>query len=416
MKVSIMISTIIISLFLLPAMSAISPHCQMDDEFNQKFIRELEGKSLTDLYTNEGTTLGNGSFGDVKAITWKDSVKGQIKVAVKRIAVTSDAGEKNLVNEIDNLFFFQGNPYIMQILGCMELKPANIAAGGQPSRPVVYVITEILFADFDSQRVRNIMATKTPVERKKVYLEVAKALKSMHDKKIIHNDVKPPNFMAVDGTLNSVKIIDLGLSNKAELPLGGGTLNYAAPEYFQKGLMRPAVDIYAWAVSVAHMEFGLDKITEGVYFLRLDGMIKEIPTQVTKNIKSLMQNSPMFENPDPSKDSLSKIISDCLKTYYYDRPTDEQLVSRLSRVIADERGSLINATTIIDSGVAAKNVDVSNAVGAAEKKSIDFQRSNFKQDNLSDNKSSMYMIAAAGFLLMAIAVPIGLCLSKKRQQ
>ena len=59
----------------------------------------------------------------------------------------------------------------------------------------------------------------------------------IHDAGVIHNDLKPENFVLVGGKL---KIIDFGIANKIETnatsiqkELYSGTLNYMSPEAVQ---------------------------------------------------------------------------------------------------------------------------------------------------------------------------------------
>ena len=59
----------------------------------------------------------------------------------------------------------------------------------------------------------------------------------IHDAGVIHNDLKPENFVLVGGKL---KIIDFGIANKIETnatsiqkELYCGTLNYMSPEAVQ---------------------------------------------------------------------------------------------------------------------------------------------------------------------------------------
>jgi serine/threonine protein kinase len=272
----------------------------------------------------------------------------------------------------------------------------------------VFVITEILFGDFTSNQVLNIWSKKNNIEKKMIYLQVAKALRSIHKKGIIHNDIKPENFMAVDDALNTVKLIDFGLANKINLPLAGGTLVYAAPDYFNSGLMRPGIDIYAWAVSLAHMEFGYAKISIGTPFLILFGKHSSVSGTVISNIKDLMIGSPMFENADPTKDNLRKIVTDCLATSSASRPSDKELVTRLHGVIREEQLSFFNAQ-----GKSA--ADMANGSGKT-KKLILLTDSDKEDDVLPEGDSGWLKIVSVTFVLAAIAVPIGYCLFKKHNE
>jgi len=410
MTIRKLINIIIFWLFALSASASVSPHCQLADDFDKKFILELDGESLLKKYLESASNLGEGAFGQVKEISWKDSVKGPISVAVKRIILNSQTEEKNFATEIENLALFAGNPYVMQVFGCMETKSWVVGALGATQVTAVYVVTERLFGDYSTLRVTAKLSSKSSIERKKIYLEVAKALKTIHDQNVMHNDIKPQNFMAVDSSLSTIKLIDFGLSGKRNQKLSGGTLVYAAPDYFQKGSMKPEVDIYAWAVSIAHLEFGFPQITQDVAKLKNINKNYEIPGQVTSNIRKLIQNSPLFKVHGPSKDSLGKIISDCLNTSYTDRPDDAKLIARLTAVIDDERRFLMKSTNI-DKGISDKFAHSSSAADATR-----VRNNRLEHEKLDSGISTIYLNVVTGLLAIGFGLPIVYCLRRQHSQ
>jgi transcriptional regulator with GAF, ATPase, and Fis domain len=78
---------------------------------------------------------------------------------------------------------------------------------------------------------------------------VARALRALHERGLLHGDVKPANIVVSDD-LKSCKLIDLGLA--VELGQGGalgGTPGYLAPELW-RGERGPAADLYALGVTL----------------------------------------------------------------------------------------------------------------------------------------------------------------------
>jgi len=58
--------------------------------------------------------------------------------------------------------------------------------------------------------------TRFTEKQAKMYLkQILKAITYMHWKNIVHRDIKPENFM-IDGSDNSLKLIDFGLSIQIE--------------------------------------------------------------------------------------------------------------------------------------------------------------------------------------------------------
>ncbi|KAL3726546.1 hypothetical protein ACJRO7_031445 [Eucalyptus globulus] len=76
-------------------------------------------------------------------------------------------------------------------------------------------------------------------------------LSYLHDKGIVHGDVKPCNFLVdLDGT---VKVTDFGLSHLAAYYTSsevGGTINYMAPEVIKDGKSSLKVDVYSFGITL----------------------------------------------------------------------------------------------------------------------------------------------------------------------
>lgn len=85
-------------------------------------------------------------------------------------------------------------------------------------------------------------------ESRDIGLNVATALKELHDYDIVHRDLKPQNVLLANG---SWKLADFGISkNRSRIMTQKtfqqyGTLGYAAPEQFQGVEARPSADVYS---------------------------------------------------------------------------------------------------------------------------------------------------------------------------
>ncbi len=81
-------------------------------------------------------------------------------------------------------------------------------------------------------------------------------LKFVHDRGVIHRDVKPENIMRRDN--GQLVLIDFGMSkhlNSTVMSRGttGGTMGYAPPEQIRAGVAYPASDIYALGATCIHL-------------------------------------------------------------------------------------------------------------------------------------------------------------------
>lgn len=92
---------------------------------------------------------------------------------------------------------------------------------------------------------------------KKWCIKILKGLQYLHDRKVIHRDIKCDNIL-VNSETADIKIGDLGLSTSltashAESVLG--TPEFMAPEFYEENY-GTSVDIYAFGMSLIQMLIG----------------------------------------------------------------------------------------------------------------------------------------------------------------
>lgn len=82
--------------------------------------------------------------------------------------------------------------------------------------------------------------------------QICEGIKHMHEKNIIHLDIKPENIMCQTRKSTNIKLIDFGLATKLDpnevVKISTGTAEFAAPEIVE----REPVGFYTdmWAVGV----------------------------------------------------------------------------------------------------------------------------------------------------------------------
>lgn len=123
----------------------------------------------------------------------------------------------------------------------------------------IYVVQTIAMVD-DPQLGRSILmeyvhgrpldkfvaGTPTSTERRRVADELMEALIFLHDRQIVHGDLKPSNILITDSG-NHVRLIDFGFSdNEAFIAKNIGTSpSISSPEQLPTNVLKPERDIYA---------------------------------------------------------------------------------------------------------------------------------------------------------------------------
>ena len=115
-----------------------------------------------------------------------------------------------------------------------------------------YMVMEVLHGHpMDVELRKNGGMEVTRAQR--LFTRCLDALQAAHDKNVVHRDLKPANlFLTGSGTrVETIRILDFGialmLTEDTRLTTTGqlfGTPRYLAPEYIQKNIVTPALDVY----------------------------------------------------------------------------------------------------------------------------------------------------------------------------
>lgn len=139
---------------------------------------------------------------------------------------------------------------------------------------------------------------------------MTKALEPMHQRGMVHCDLKPANVVLDRNTLEP-RLIDFGTVARAEKDTGWGSPAFMPPERpspIQAGLALPAGDIYAIGVSMFNTVTGLLFGSAEVYAEAL--------------------NSSLWDSSEAMRDAKA-FISACIRTAPYQRPTTEQILQAI---------------------------------------------------------------------------------------
>lgn len=142
------------------------------------------------------------------------------------------------------------HPNLVEMLGCCEMAPN--------SGPI-FIISRFVKGENIDTFINNNVRSLPHAEHRicELFFPVLDALSYIHQKGIIHMDIKPSNIMMEQG--RNVRLMDLGIADVTDTVNSAtsgmmGTPKYAAPEQFSSAEAKPqltaATDIYEAGVTL----------------------------------------------------------------------------------------------------------------------------------------------------------------------
>jgi hypothetical protein len=293
-----------------------------DPDFKCTIKTSLGLLALQGLGEDEyGGIQGQGGFGRVCT----GSLEGE-DVAVKFIRVFSENREA-VEREVSFLLNLQGAKHVM---GAKEVVYITQGDSGE----VVYVAIVMNRADGNYFDCRGRLSLH---EKAEVLLGGARGILELHNKGLVHRDIKPDNILLkMSGDqVGAVWVADLGLTVEEEAITSEGamgTCGYMAPEVMtlykaqkESGLLEDSVrpgkssDIYSMGLSI----FSVLANQNGEKRLKKsqENFLLELVFTATKE--------DFLHLPSPLQKKLHSLINDCLKKDPIDRISSQELVDRL---------------------------------------------------------------------------------------
>lgn len=178
--------------------------------------------------------LGIGSFGRV--FLAREEVSDKL-VAIKELINKDQAAQTNIIKEIKQVAAFNHEGIVQYI--------TNFKRDG-----LLYLVME--YCEEGNLYNRNKTKTLTSTQIIEIVKQAAVSLAYVHNKKIVHHDIKPANILISDN--GKPKIADFGIANT-----GGGTKSYMSPDsldYDYSIVDDIREDIYALGVTLMELLCG----------------------------------------------------------------------------------------------------------------------------------------------------------------
>ncbi|OHT11677.1 TKL family protein kinase [Tritrichomonas foetus] len=260
-----------------------------------------------------GKKIGNGQSGVVQLGTIKKT--GEV-VAVKilhRRALSQPEVES-----------FRREIYALSVLNDSTL----VCFRGYTEEPPFYIITEYM----PNGSLFDVLRTKpqelTPTIRSLIAYDVARGIEYLHDRKIIHRDLKSLNIL-LDANFRA-KICDFGMvRTRSQTPMTGmiGTAHWMAPEVVMSSpYYNEKVDVYSFAIllwelltgDMPYQKLSQVNITLGI----IQGTLRPpLPDDTPPKLSELIQKC---WNQDPNKrPSMNRVVSNLKQARYHFAGTDE---------------------------------------------------------------------------------------------
>ncbi|KAI1320077.1 hypothetical protein EDD11_002049 [Mortierella claussenii] len=223
--------------------------------FSKEYIfckGEPEGDLTFDSQFEIGEQLGSGNFASVfKAIEKRSGVT----FAVKRVKKSSNFNVKmamSLEREIGTLMSID-HPNLLRIYKVFSEERDH------------FVVTELARGGELFDRVKK-KGRFTESESRFVFRQLLEGVKYLHDRGIVHRDLKLENILLMDEDNLAVKISDFGLANITGehkfLSTVCGTPSYVAPEVIRHQSYGKAVDMWSLGVVLYIMLCGFPPFSD----------------------------------------------------------------------------------------------------------------------------------------------------------
>lgn len=244
--------------------------------------------------------------------------------ALKEVDLTSadESTIESYENEIRLLQNLQGSPYIIKLIGWQ----INKAKG------YIHIVMECGDADLNTI-LKNRKKAGQHIDENYLRLywqQMLEAVHIVHQAQVIHSDLKPANFLFVEGAL---KLIDFGIATQVEQDMTSafrgsavGTLNYMAPESIQN--QSCGNTLQAKAQDCLKVGPAADVWSMGcILYLMAHGKTPFQHLNPLQKLQAIVNRDHKIDFPQSSIRGLTQVLQSCFERDPKKRPTIPELLA-----------------------------------------------------------------------------------------
>eukprot|EP01156_Anaeramoeba_ignava_P023382 Anaeramoba_ignava/c21502_g1_i1.p1 GENE.c21502_g1_i1~~c21502_g1_i1.p1 ORF type:complete len:465 (-),score=129.03 c21502_g1_i1:128-1522(-) len=200
--------------------------------------------------------IKRGAFGDV----WKGIYDGK-PVAIKKFLKELRGSDLEMFYREVALLVKCKHPNIVETIGFHLLDKADPIKSTYPT----CIVLEYVPRGSLSERLKKLLEKNLRIKKDTIIsyaIDIAEGMKYLHDKGVIHRDLKSGNILITNE--NHLKIIDFGLARykagetdiTGEMTINIGTPNWMAPEILRgESDYTPKVDVYSYGLVLWEMVY-----------------------------------------------------------------------------------------------------------------------------------------------------------------
>ncbi len=229
-------------------------------------------------------------------------------VAIKYIPIKNDEEYKKISKEIEIMNSMKTN-YVVSYINSFKIKNA------------FYIVMEFLDTITLKEKMSKLNGMWNFEQIINIFLQILNAVEYIHEKKIVHNDLKPENIIYLRN--GKIKIIDFGISKFNDEPNNYnklvGTPKYLAPEIVKFKISNFKSDIYSLGVilyelitTVAPYDNKNKNVLAAMHLKKQFINPKEINENISNELQNIIDKS-LKKNPDDRYQKVEQFKKDIVK-------------------------------------------------------------------------------------------------------